>query len=115
MEKKETFHLMAVPRHMTRQVIQGGGRFLQLKSKRWKNVKQIQLIQYVDSQNETLHILDPEQSRTYEMFGEEIEENLSLCKMVFLNKENQKIRILAGTSGQSDCEECKKTFQTLSQ
>jgi len=113
MKKKETFHLMAVPRHIAKTVLKSGGRFLRLKGKWWKNTSRFELIQQEDAQDDLIHILDPEQYRSYEMLGEDIEENLSLCKTVFVHKETQNYRTFTGDWKQSNCEECQTILQRL--
>ncbi|MBF0288507.1 MAG: hypothetical protein HQM14_11880 [SAR324 cluster bacterium] len=109
-KQKETFHLMAVPKHFTSQVIQEGGRFLQMKNKQLQK-KILKLIQQNGELDQAIHILDPHQQRTYEVLGEEYIEDMSICKTVFEQNREGGYRVFKGGSGVVTCKECKKILK----
>ncbi|MBF0351811.1 MAG: hypothetical protein HQM11_12330 [SAR324 cluster bacterium] len=112
MENKETFHLMAVPRHFTQEVIDAGGKFMRIKSNRL-DPDQLQLIQWNNTPEPMIHILDPSQHRDYEMLGSLHEEDLSLCKAVFEQSRGEGYHTFEGNIEQVGCAECRiKLFKT---
>ncbi len=109
-QQKETFHLMAVPKHFTSQVLQEGGRFLQMKNKQLRK-KILKLVQQNGALEQLVHILEPSQQRTYEMLGEEYVEDMSICKTVFEQNREGGYRIFKGNPGAVTCKECKKILK----
>lgn len=107
---KITYHLMAVPRDFTAEVLAAGGRFLKMKNKQLQ-AKVLQLIQLKDAREPTVHILDPSQHRTYEMLGEEYIEDISICKTVFEQNRGEGYRIFKGSPKLTNCKQCIKILK----
>ncbi len=109
-EKKETFHLMAVPRHATAYVLEAGGRFMRLKNKQWAE-PELSLIQQQESPSSMVCILDPKEHRTYEMLGREYTEDMSLCKTVYEQNRDGGYRIFQGDKSVVTCKDCLKILR----
>ena len=65
MKKKETFHLMAVPRSFTTEVLKAGGRLMKLKNKSL-DLNNLTLIQWKNKKDAANCILVPGQTKQYE-------------------------------------------------
>lgn len=113
MGKKETFHLMAVPRNFTQAVLEAGGHFLKLKNKKWADSEHLTLVQYKNIQDAVIHILDIGTQKSYGMMGEEYVEDISLCENVFIENRGDGYRTFPGSIEQVNCKECKKKFRKL--
>ncbi|MBF0277691.1 MAG: hypothetical protein HQM13_07875 [SAR324 cluster bacterium] len=109
-KRKESFHLMAVPKEFTPAVLEAGGRFLKMKNKQLK-AKVLKLIQQNSTPEPMVHILDPSQHRSYEMLGEDHEEDMSICNTVFEQNREGGYRIFQGSPRLANCEDCVKVLK----
>lgn len=106
-KSKATFHLMAVPRKFTPQVLAAGGRFLKMKEKQLQ-AKTLKLIQLKDPAHPIIHILDPSQHRVFEVWGEQHVEEISICHAVFDKNRGSGYRVFKGKPELTSCKECLK-------
>ena len=109
-KSKASFHLMAVPRQFTPQVLAAGGRFLKMKDKAL-SAKMLKLIQLKDPAYPMIHILDSSQHRVYEVWGEEHIEEVSICNAVFNKNRGSGYRIFKGKPQLTSCKECLKILE----
>ncbi|MGK5094618.1 hypothetical protein WDW89_21715 [Deltaproteobacteria bacterium TL4] len=106
--KKESFHLMAVPRNFTQEVLKAGGKFMKLKDQQWTDPLNLQLLQWNNSPDTMIHILNASQQRSYEMLGQNYVEDMSLCRVIFEQSRAEGYSIYTGSIEQVTCEECLK-------
>ena len=110
-EALESFHLMAVPRHLTSEVLNHGGKFIRLKSPASQSPKNFELIYFLQDLTPKIHILDSIQHRDYEMFGKSYSEEMSYCKVVFEQQREGGYQIVQGDLEEVTCPECRKAFR----
>lgn len=112
-ENKETYHLMAVPKHVTGLVLEHGGRFMKLKNPPWSQKEELSLIKYHEGSDQHAHILDQYQHREFELLGETYVEEMSLCKAVFVENRGG-FSTFSGTKQQVTCPDCLRILKKVS-
>lgn len=111
-KKPSSYHLMAVPKHFTSEVLEAGGRFMKMKNKRYAT-QTLTLVTEESTMGTVTHILDPSQHRSYEMLGEDYIEDMTLCNTVFEHNRGSDFQIFKGSVDLADCKECKKVLRRI--